>query len=112
MNNILEEGLVGSNLPLIRTSEHSPEESQAVIRPANKDLPTIRSATNVPGHTQVTNILKEGSVASNLPIIRPSEHLPDESLPVIRSTTNTPESRVFSIKPFNRLRILASRMGV
>ena len=52
----------------------------------NDDLPTIRSATNIPGHDPINNRL----VRNHLPIIRPSDDVPEENLPTIRSATNVP----------------------
>ena len=78
----------------------------------NDDLPTIRSATNVPGHNPLTTSLHTPLVRNNLPIIRPSENTSEENLSVIRSATNVPTSRVRSIKPLNALNFLASRMGI
>ena len=73
------------------------------------DLPTIRSATNVPKQSLAKNAIGASLTRSELPIIRSADNVP-LNVPVLRSETNIPRRKFFSISPINSLAFLASRM--
>ena len=125
-NNLLRNGIKSSltrnNLPIIRPAENVPgsvpvtmdmnefrlglaktklRESETI----RDDIPTIRSATNIPRHNFPKNAIRSRLIKNDLPIIRSADNV-NENLPLIRSD----RSRLLSIRPFNSLNFLASRI--
>ena len=81
-----------------------------ILGKVNKNLPIIRSATNVPSLNSYEPTKNRRRFGNNLQVIRSSEDDLTDELPVIRSATNVPRSKIIVTKPLNSLSFLASRM--
>ena len=72
-------------------------------------IPTIRSATNIPGKRPRGNRYMGRLMREDVPVIR-SAHSESDNLSVIRSATNVPQHRQKAISHVSPLTFLHSRM--
>lgn len=75
----------------------------------NGGIPTIRSATNLPGKRPRANRYMGRLMREDIPVIR-SAHSESDNFSVIRSATNVPRHRQKAISHVNPLTFLHSRM--